>query len=949
MLNRPRQLDFFLGAVTKTNGTVLANGVVVAYTADARESAGRRIFQRAVVYQDPTSLAKFPVGKIYLDANGRPETSQGSGINTSVYGEGAYLLYFYANPANAPTGAELDDADIYANPLDPNYPSTPDRIEIFHASHEVVNAKHFGAMGDANAAVPESGADDTAALQAAIDYCLGIDGVSRPRTLHIPAGTYRITAPLKIMTPGVAGAVPTNLYPTSLHIHGDKELPEGVHPDTIIYMEHLDLPAIMIQAGHGVIIRNIGIYGVNRFDFDYNEVLLKNTMTTGIDYETAYGALLNDGFYYHNWSFSDTVGHSIVGRCRDTSQSPNAAIVIDPFCDGSGTGNNPIVPAGNQYPGYQAYYNLTANGAYSFSSAVLIDGCSIGRFAVGVMISPTGKAANAENIVIRHTRIEICRVGVAIGQNQTRGLNIENCDGYLLHTFVDNRTYGAGIEGAPPNIRGLSLAQLKYIFMLDMGASAASFDQIYAESLLSLGFIGPSANYDQHNVAFNGCDFNFAASHPMTDLHLYGHAGVQFNSCLFTVSGATVPSLAGNDAPPAGSVARPPLRFANFAPIVFENCRLNSGRIEPPPRFPPGAVLDLTTDQDWFNSAPPWGFQEPALVSYRGVGYLDGYKRWTPDDDTTGLSPTSYDPRSARVTFLRQDYPHLEGTVVERLTGSPSAFTLPGLLRQYLPPGATVGPKGAAAGSTIHLRKVSGVMNRIILPVDGSGFTRFYLIPPDTLFFTGLPGQIMLGDVVYIPSKDDLGNIWPIYLQAKATAGNPGNPVLKNQLVPSQPEGSFPVKAPIGSVGAIKTVAGSVRNYIFHAPRSLVDAIQGASGVVDLDPNFFMLRYLTGSTGCIQRFGRYHPATLGTWMAPTNQVTITFPDTSFPFRTVWKRGDRITTDTLSGGQPIIPPGTYVTNYLTAPDRLVLSKQLTVSGTNVRLFDADVLRVAMTGE
>lgn len=34
-----------------------------------------------------------------------------------------------------------------------------------------------------------------------------------------------------------------------IQIHGEKERPEGVHPDTIIYSENLEIPAIMIQAG----------------------------------------------------------------------------------------------------------------------------------------------------------------------------------------------------------------------------------------------------------------------------------------------------------------------------------------------------------------------------------------------------------------------------------------------------------------------------------------------------------------------------------------------------------------------------------------------------------------------------------------------------------------------------------------------------------------------------
>ena len=264
-------------------------------------------------------------------------------------------------------------------------------------------------------------------------------------------------------------------------------------------------------------------------------------------------------------------------------------------------------------------------------------------------------------------------------------------------------------------------------------------------------------------------------------------------------------------------------------------------------------------------------------------------------------------------------------------------------MRQYLPPGATIGASGGAAGSTFYLRRVSGSMNRIILPVDASGYTRFYLIPPDLLYFAGLSGQVMLGDVVYIPAVDNTVS-WPVYVYTKATPGNPGNPVLKSQLVPASAESTFPVASPIGSVAEIS--AGL--NYIYHAPRSLVDAIQGnANGAFDPSVG---LRYLNLRTGSIQRFGRYHVATLGTWTGPTNVLTVSFPDTSFSIKAVWKKGDRITTDVLDGsGNPLIPRGTYVTGTLASPDRIQLSKTLANSATNARLFDADVARVALTAE
>jgi hypothetical protein len=51
-----------------------------------------------------------------------------------------------------------------------------------------VSVKDWGAVGDGVA-------DDTAAIQAAIDACFGVGGIE-PDSLHFPAGTYKVTSPL---------------------------------------------------------------------------------------------------------------------------------------------------------------------------------------------------------------------------------------------------------------------------------------------------------------------------------------------------------------------------------------------------------------------------------------------------------------------------------------------------------------------------------------------------------------------------------------------------------------------------------------------------------------------------------------------------------------------------------------------------------------------------------
>lgn len=80
-----------------------------------------------------------------------------------------------------------------------------------------VNAKDYGAVGDGST-------DDTAALQAAIDACIGT-GSLKPKALYIPAGNYLITDSLTILT-GNTGFV------TGWHVFGDSRYTTTITQNT---------------------------------------------------------------------------------------------------------------------------------------------------------------------------------------------------------------------------------------------------------------------------------------------------------------------------------------------------------------------------------------------------------------------------------------------------------------------------------------------------------------------------------------------------------------------------------------------------------------------------------------------------------------------------------------------------------------------------------------------
>ena len=93
-----------------------------------------------------------------------------------------------------------------------------------------VNAKDHGAVGDGVT-------DDTAALQAAIDACIGTSSLT-PKALYLPAGNYLITDSLKILT-GNTGFV------TGWHVFGDGRYVTQITQDTDNTPIFLCAPSLM--------------------------------------------------------------------------------------------------------------------------------------------------------------------------------------------------------------------------------------------------------------------------------------------------------------------------------------------------------------------------------------------------------------------------------------------------------------------------------------------------------------------------------------------------------------------------------------------------------------------------------------------------------------------------------------------------------------------------------
>jgi hypothetical protein len=114
-----------------------------------------------------------------------------------------------------------------------------------------VNVRAFGAVGN-------NVADDTAAIQSAIDYAAthGISGI------YMPAGNYKITSSLYLDPPANLRARPvltTKIAAFSLSLFGDENVGNREGFGTRIIATFNNIPAIWVGSGQGMLLKNLAI------------------------------------------------------------------------------------------------------------------------------------------------------------------------------------------------------------------------------------------------------------------------------------------------------------------------------------------------------------------------------------------------------------------------------------------------------------------------------------------------------------------------------------------------------------------------------------------------------------------------------------------------------------------------------------------------------------------
>jgi hypothetical protein len=333
-------------------------------------------------------------------------------------------------------------------------------------------------------------------------------------------------------------------------------------------------PAMVVQAARGVAIRNLAFEGKNVFPAFTTDDLINDTL-----------------FINNNCRGATTPGNSQL-------HTPYAAIAIDPYW--------PTPPPGGTYPAnegpyptHAAYYTGPTVPVPSLraSAHVTIEGCSFLRFVVGIVISPTGNNGNGEAVFIRDCSFSCHRVAIAVCESQARNIVIENVTADSQQFFVTNRIYGANdgaygggrLPAPAPYIQNVEITQTKYIFNVDVSQQTFSVVNMYAESTLSLGYIGTGFTASGNlGAAFAGCSFNFwTRGGRQIDFHLFNSAACDFRGCLFSADNGKAPVVFFN--PQAG--------------LTFGSCSFGNTNM-------PGGTF-------------PVAFQAPSLVRFEKTKMYD--------------------------------------------------------------------------------------------------------------------------------------------------------------------------------------------------------------------------------------------------------------------------------------------------------------------------------------
>ena len=349
-----------------------------------------------------------------------------------------------------------------------------------------VRVEWWGARGDGNT-------DDAPAIQAALNYLLSphSGGYNRGGSLLFSGSKcYRCESPLIIYEPkGYAVSIALKGVVPAYIVGGSSTL---VFP-------YSDKPGIIIQTARAVHLENLTLIGTNDFTAQ---------LKTDDDWAM-------DSNYISNQAAP-----------RTNRFSPHAAISIDSF-------ENTIKPV-DQYPELTTLYANVPGGG---SKQTYIKNCAIQNWYVGIMIDSSAANAQGDGCFIYNNLFQSCTYAIAIGQSQSRAVDLRDNEFNMCKVVVDSATFGQQI-GTPPHLSGGLLSGIKYLCLLcGTGIGNLEVSGVYGELICSLGILASSSNSNNCPVVFTACHFSFPKTVPQAEAHLICGGDVKFVGCALSSIG----------------------------------------------------------------------------------------------------------------------------------------------------------------------------------------------------------------------------------------------------------------------------------------------------------------------------------------------------------------------------------------------------------------------------
>ncbi len=326
----------------------------------------------------------------------------------------------------------------------------------------------FGTMADASVSASGgilaiAGTDDTAAIQAAIDYVIYFSAASS-RRLNLPNGCRRITGTLQI---GYGDRF------VDWQIEGDAargwDANLGYHSG--IYADFNDRPAFNIQGARSSRMSSISIYGLNHAWMAQNEQSISNRAPV------------------ENWR-----GSQLQPATINTRYAPYCGIAVDGY-----TGTR---QSSSNYPDlvYPAWLAGTPQYGKPSSSMVEFRDVAVSGFEVGIAVQPNlvPTASNGEFIHWVGCDLGSNLVGACLSHSDARAITFERCRFQGCHTAFDSLTYGTGQGNIAAVFSSCTFDRSYRIFNVDLGIGAQPFApavtmiNAYAEALYTIGTVRSS-------------------------------------------------------------------------------------------------------------------------------------------------------------------------------------------------------------------------------------------------------------------------------------------------------------------------------------------------------------------------------------------------------------------------------------------------------------------------